>query len=71
MLDCLQLFAYDSPDAGPPKELLSQGIDRQMSRCDVCIVEYYRLKKKMMEDLRRLDTTIEKSNAWKRDKIQG
>ena len=52
IIDCLQLFAYDSPEIEPQKNFLARGIDRQLGKCDVCIVEYYKVKRRLMEKLR-------------------
>ena len=51
IIDCLQLFAYDSPEIEPQKNFLAKGIDHHLGKCDVCIVEYYKVKRKLMEKL--------------------
>ena len=46
------LFAYDSVDAISYQDQLAQDIDTQLSRCDNCIVGYYKLRRHMNEALR-------------------
>jgi hypothetical protein len=48
----LQMFAYDDEGAGPRQEFMAEGIDRQLARCKACVVEYYKVKRKMIELLR-------------------
>ncbi|KAL8741760.1 MAG: hypothetical protein Q9190_005673, partial [Brigantiaea leucoxantha] len=51
--ECLQLFAYDdSTDLVPFQDYLVNQIDRQLGKCEICILEYYRSKRQMIEDLR-------------------
>jgi len=52
VLDCLHIFAYDSPDIEPQKSFLAHSIDRHLGKCDVCIIEYYKVKHKLMHKLR-------------------
>lgn len=52
--DCLQLFAYNGEDVLPHQEYLKQRIDRQLGKCDVCIVQYYKAKHRAIQALRRL-----------------
>lgn len=52
VLDCLHIFAYDSPDIDPQKSFLAQSIDRHLGRCDTCIIEYYKVKHRLMDKLR-------------------
>ena len=52
VLDCLHIFAYDSPDIEPQKTFLALTIDRHLGNCDVCIIEYYKVKHKLMDKLR-------------------
>lgn len=51
--DCLRLFAYDGEEALPYQEALATGIDRQLSRCDLCVVGYYQSRQKLIEQLRK------------------
>lgn len=51
--DCLQLFAYDGEDVLPHQEYLKQHVDRQLGKCDTCIVEYYKAKHRAVQALRR------------------
>lgn len=50
---CLRVFSYDSDDADPYKEKVKLGVDRNVSRCDACIVGYYQAKHRWMEELRQ------------------
>ena len=52
ILESLKLFAYDSPEIVPQKNVLAEGIDRHLGKCDICIVEYYKLKRRLVEKLR-------------------
>lgn len=51
--DSLQLYAYDGEDVLPHQEYLQEQIDRQLGKCDLCIVQYYRARLEAMESLRR------------------
>ena len=51
VVQCLQLFAYDSPELVSHKAILGRNIDRQLGKCDVCIVEYYKGKRSLIEKL--------------------
>lgn len=51
--DCLQLYGYDGEDVLPHQKYLEKQIDRQLGKCDTCIVEYYKAKHQAMEALRR------------------
>lgn len=50
--DCLQIFGYDSEDAITHQRALVKKIDAQLGRCDMCITEYYKLKRRMIDQLR-------------------
>lgn len=50
--DCLQLFAYNGEDVVPYQEYLKQQIDRQLGKCDTCIVQYYKAKHRAIQSLR-------------------
>ena len=50
---CLRLFAFEGPDAAQYQEDLAKGIDRQLERCDLCVVEYYKSKHNLIQDLRQ------------------
>ena len=52
ILESLKLFAYDSPEIIPQKNALARGIDRHLEKCDLCIMEYYKLKRRLIEKLR-------------------
>lgn len=51
-IDCLMLFAYDTPDLASFVKFLQQGIDRQLGKCDQCILRYYVAKRQLLEKLR-------------------
>ncbi|KAL9608472.1 MAG: hypothetical protein Q9167_006704 [Letrouitia subvulpina] len=52
--ESLQLFGYeDSTDLVPYKNYLTHQIDKQLGRCDICILEYYKSKRRMIEELRQ------------------
>ncbi|KAL8777584.1 MAG: hypothetical protein Q9194_002479, partial [Teloschistes cf. exilis] len=50
--DCLQLFGYDGDEAIPHQDSLVQALDRQLGKCDACITEYYKAKRRMVDRLR-------------------
>lgn len=50
--DSLQLYAYDGEDVLPHQEYLKAQIDRQLGKCDLCIVQYYKARLEAMESLR-------------------
>lgn len=50
--DCLQLFGYDGEDVIPHQKYLVRKIDAQLGRCDMCITEYYKSRRRMIERLR-------------------
>lgn len=51
--DCLRLFAYDGVEALPYQEALAEGINIQLSRCDLCVIGYYKSRQKLIEHLRK------------------
>ena len=51
-IQVLLLFGYDGEDVIPHQRRLTSQIDRQLGRCDSCLVEYYRAKRGMIERLR-------------------
>ena len=53
LYDCFQMFAYQSEDVVPHQIFLGQEVDKQLARCDLCIIEYYRFKHWVMEKLRQ------------------
>ncbi|KAL9041173.1 MAG: hypothetical protein Q9214_004200, partial [Letrouitia sp. 1 TL-2023] len=64
--ESLQLFGYeDSTDLVPYKDYLTRQIDRQLGRCDICILEYYKSKRRMIEELRH-DNDEEEVNQFSR-----
>lgn len=50
LCNCLQLFAYD--DALQFQDDLARDLDRQLSRCDLCIIGYYKSRQHLIERLR-------------------
>lgn len=50
--ECLQIFAYDGEHVVPHQKNIIRHIDSQLARCDICITEYYRSKRQMIERLR-------------------
>ena len=48
---CLNLFAFNGDDASRYKEELAEAINTQLSRCDRCIVGYYKSRKQLVERL--------------------
>lgn len=48
--ECLTIYSYD--DALRYQVELGKAIDAQLGRCDVCIVEYYKAKQRLVERLR-------------------
>lgn len=51
--DSLQLFAYNGVDVLPHQAYLTQQIDKQLGKCDVCILEYHKAKYRAIQSLRR------------------
>jgi hypothetical protein len=50
---CLRVYSYDSDDALPYKAKVKDGIDKNLSRCDACIVGYYKSKHRWIEHMKR------------------
>ena len=48
--ECLQLFAYD--DALQYQDELARDLDIQLSRCDLCVLGYYKSRQHLVEKLR-------------------
>lgn len=66
--DSLQLFAYNGVDVLPHQAYLKQQIDKQLGKCDVCILEYHKAKYRAIQSLRRqvyLSSTLLVINAKK------
>lgn len=51
VFECLQIFAYDGDDVVPHQEYLKRHIDEQLGKCDICIRNYYKAKRRAMEKL--------------------
>ena len=52
VIDCLQILGFDGPDALPWHDKLCQKISSQLSRCEKCIIGYYKGKRRFVEELR-------------------
>ena len=50
--DCLQILGYDGEDVLVPQRELVEHINRQLTRCDQCITEYYKVKCRLIDRLR-------------------
>lgn len=50
--DSLQLFGFDGEEAIPHQEYLRDQIERQLGKCDLCVVQYYKARLDAMESLR-------------------
>lgn len=42
--ECLEFFAYDGDDVHPILDFFKREIERNLGRCDRCIVGYYKTK---------------------------
>ena len=49
--DCLEFYAYDGENVIQILDFLKRGIERNLGRCDQCIVEYYKLKGRWIEQI--------------------
>jgi senataxin len=47
----LQLFAFDGSDAADYQSWLEEQLASQMQRCDICIREYHRGRRRFKEEL--------------------
>ena len=47
--ECLEFFAYDGNDVHPILDSMKKEIERNLERCDRCIVEYYKSKIRWLE----------------------
>ena len=46
-----RVFAFDGPDAKPFQDNLHEGLNTQLSRCDICIREYHRARTLLIQGL--------------------
>ena len=46
------IFAFEDTSAKRYRDFLRDGLDRQLGRCDSCVVGYYKLKKRLIKKLR-------------------
>jgi len=51
VFDSLQLFAFDGQDAAQCQSWLEDNLAKQMQRCDICIRQYHRGRRKFKEQL--------------------
>ena len=51
-INCLRIFAWDGPEVAAAKEFLIGNIDKQLGKCDLCIVGYYKAKRGLLASLR-------------------
>lgn len=49
--DALTIFAFDGPDAEGPQRTLEEGLAEQLSKCDICVREYHRLRDALRQHL--------------------
>ncbi|MCJ1311256.1 DEAD-box type RNA helicase [Agyrium rufum] len=52
VFDCFQIFSFEGGDVEPLQNFLSDGIDRNLGRCDMCVVEYYRHRRGLLSKLK-------------------
>ena len=48
---CWQVFAYEYDEVAQQKAALTQALDQQLGRCEACVVQYYKIKRKWLEQL--------------------
>lgn len=51
VLDSLLIFAFDADHAAVYQEWIENRLERQLSRCDVCIREYHRSRRELKSKL--------------------
>ena len=49
--DCLEFYAYDGDDVIRVLDFLKKEVERNLERCDQCIVGYYKLKTQWLEHI--------------------
>ena len=49
----LRVFIYDGPTAEQYQKFLKEGLAKQLSGCDFCILAYYVSRRKASEDMRQ------------------
>lgn len=54
VFDALQLFAFDGADAAKCQDWMTEHLTEQMQRCDVCVRQYHRERRKFKEKLNEL-----------------
>lgn len=51
VLEGCKVFAFDGPDAKPYQDQLQEGLNTQLTRCDICIREYHRARTLLIQRL--------------------
>lgn len=49
----MELFGYDGDDVVNLQEELGALIDAQLIKCDLCVIEYYKSRQRLIENLRK------------------
>lgn len=49
--ECLDFYAYEGEEAVQFQDFLKKEVERNVGRCDQCIVEYYKLKNGWLEQI--------------------
>lgn len=49
--ECLDFYAYEGGEAVQFQDFLKKEVDRNLERCDQCIVEYYKVKNRWIEQV--------------------
>lgn len=50
---CMELFGYDGDDVVNLQKELGALIDAQLVKCDLCVIEYYKSRQRLIENLRK------------------
>lgn len=53
VLNALHVFAYDDDQAATPKAWLETHLAEQLARCDICVREFHRSRRKMKQALQQ------------------
>jgi len=53
VLDCLLILAYDGEDVAQHQEYLKTRLDKELGKCDICIREYYKGRRDLMQRLNK------------------
>lgn len=49
----MELFGYDGDDVANLQKELGSLIDAQLVKCDLCVIEYYKSRQRLIENLRK------------------